>query len=68
MLEFIRCCFSLGEYYSANKYAISYILSIICIYTTDIKKVLNWYNILLPKGIVTIEALSKDESAEEAAE
>lgn len=37
------------------------------VYTSDIKKVLNWYNILQPKGFVSVEALSQ-ESKEEAAE
>lgn len=36
------------------------------VYTSDIKKILNWYNLLQPKGFVSIEALSKEEeSAEE---
>lgn len=29
------------------------------VYTSDIKKVLNWYNLLQPKGIVTLEALTE---------
>lgn len=37
------------------------------VYTSDIKKVLNWYNILQPKGFVSVEALSQ-ESKEETAE
>lgn len=37
------------------------------VYTSDIKKVLNWYNILQPKGLVSVEALSQ-ESKEETAE
>lgn len=38
------------------------------VYTSDIKKVLNWYNILQPKGFVSVEALSKEEANEQAAE
>lgn len=38
------------------------------VYTSDIKKVINWYNILQPKGFVSVEALSKEESKEETAE
>ncbi len=30
------------------------------VYASDIKKILNWYNILQPKGFVTLESLSKD--------
>lgn len=37
------------------------------VYTSDIKKVLNWYNLLQPKGFVSVEALSQ-ESKEETAE
>lgn len=40
------------------------------VYTSDIKKVLNWYNLLQPKGLVTIEALNEEdqkESEQEAA-
>jgi hypothetical protein len=36
------------------------------VYTSDIKKVLNWYNLLQPKGILTLEALA--EKAPETAE
>jgi hypothetical protein len=32
------------------------------VYTSDIKKVLNWYNLLQPKGIVTLEALTEKET------
>jgi hypothetical protein len=32
------------------------------VYTSDIKKILNWYNLLQPKGFVTLEALSKEET------
>lgn len=35
------------------------------VYTSDIKKILNWYNLLQPKGFVSLEALSKEESVEE---
>lgn len=38
------------------------------VYTSDIKKILNWYNLLQPKGFVTIEALTPKESKEETAE
>jgi hypothetical protein len=31
------------------------------VYTSDIKKIFNWYNLLQPKGIVTLEELSKVE-------
>ncbi|WP_353148390.1 DUF5606 domain-containing protein [Flavobacterium sp.] len=37
------------------------------VYTSDIKKIFNWYNILQPKGYVTFEALNaevKEETAE----
>lgn len=30
------------------------------VYASDIKKILNWYNILQPKGIVSSEALAKE--------
>jgi hypothetical protein len=32
------------------------------VYTSDIKKILNWYNLLQPKGFVTLEAFSKEET------
>lgn len=32
------------------------------VYISDIKKVIQWYNLLQPKGIVTIEALSAPET------
>ena len=41
------------------------------VYTSDIKKILNWYNLLQPKGFVSLEALSievKDEEETPAAE
>ncbi|UOX33648.1 DUF5606 domain-containing protein [Flavobacterium sediminilitoris] len=38
------------------------------VYTSDIKKIVNWYNILQPKGFVSVEALSKEEEKEETAE
>lgn len=31
------------------------------VYVSDIKKILNWYNSLQPKGFVTVESLSKTE-------
>lgn len=31
------------------------------VYTSDIKKILNWYNLLQPKGFVTLESLSAEE-------
>lgn len=30
------------------------------VYPSDIKKIINWYNMLQPKGIVSVEALSKE--------
>jgi len=30
------------------------------VYSSDIKKILNWYNLLQPKGFVSVEALSKE--------
>ena len=35
------------------------------VYTSDIKKIFNWYNLLQPKGLVTVEALSEEEKQEE---
>ncbi len=35
------------------------------VYTSDIKKILNWYNILQPRDLVTIEALTEEENQEE---
>jgi hypothetical protein len=35
------------------------------VYTSDIKKILNWYNLLQPKGFVTVEALSKEVAEDE---
>jgi hypothetical protein len=37
------------------------------VYASDMKKILNWYNLLQPKGLVTVEALSKKENEETAA-
>jgi len=37
------------------------------VYASDIKKIINWYNILQPKGFVSLEALNK-ESKEEVSE
>jgi hypothetical protein len=34
------------------------------VYTSDIKKILNWYNLLQPKGFVSVEALSKEVTEE----
>jgi hypothetical protein len=34
------------------------------VYASDIKKILNWYNILQPKGFVSVEALSQTEEKE----
>ena len=31
------------------------------VYTSDIKKIFNWYNLLQPKGYVTLEALNTEE-------
>ncbi len=30
------------------------------VYTSDIKKILNWYNLLQPKGFVSLESLSEE--------
>ena len=38
------------------------------VYTSDIKKIFNWYNLLQPKGFVTLEVLSKEEVKEDAKE
>ena len=38
------------------------------VYTSDIKKVLNWYNLLQPKGLVTVEALTEKEPETEKQE
>ncbi|WP_264559188.1 DUF5606 domain-containing protein [Flavobacterium sp. N2270] len=39
------------------------------VYTSDIKKIINWYNLLQAKGLVSVEALSQEEKpAEESAE
>ena len=35
------------------------------VYTSDIKKIFNWYNILEPKGYVSIEALNTEVKEEE---
>ena len=35
------------------------------VYTSDIKKIFNWYNILQPKGYVSIEALNTEVKGEE---
>jgi len=37
------------------------------VYASDMKKILNWYNLLQPKGLVTVEALSKEDNEETAA-
>lgn len=34
------------------------------VYISDIKKVLNWYNLLQPKGFVSMEALTAEEVSE----
>ncbi len=36
------------------------------VYASDIKKIINWYNMLQPKGLVTVEALSKEVKEETA--
>ena len=36
------------------------------VYTSDIKKILNWYNILQPKGFVSVEALTEEAKEENA--
>jgi hypothetical protein len=38
------------------------------VYTSDIKKIFNWYNILQPKGYVSVEALNTEAKEETAAE
>ena len=38
------------------------------VYTSDIKKVMNWYNLLQSKGMISIEALTAKEKPEEASE
>lgn len=38
------------------------------VYASDIKKILNWYNLLQPKGYVTKEELNKEEEAAPAEE
>jgi len=38
------------------------------VYTSDIKKIFNWYNILQPKGYVSVEALNTEAKEEAAAE
>ena len=35
------------------------------VYNSDIKKILNWYNLLQPKGFVSVEALSKEVAEDE---
>lgn len=37
------------------------------VYTSDIKKIFNWYNILQPKGFVSVEALNTEAKEEETA-
>lgn len=37
------------------------------VYTSDIKKILNWYNLLQPKGYVSLESLSAETEEEESA-
>lgn len=34
------------------------------VYPSDIKKIINWYNMLQPKGLVTLEALTEAEKEE----
>lgn len=36
------------------------------VYPSDIKKIINWYNMLQPKGLVTVEALTEAEKEEVA--
>ncbi|NHM01167.1 DUF5606 family protein [Flavobacterium difficile] len=38
------------------------------VYTSDIKKIFNWYNILQPKGYVSVEALNTEAKEETPAE
>ena len=37
------------------------------VYTSDIKKIFNWYNILQPKGYVSVDALNTEAKEEETA-
>jgi len=34
------------------------------VYASDIKKIINWYNMLQPKGLVTVATLSEVEKEE----
>jgi len=38
------------------------------VYASDIKKIINWYNILQPKGFVTLEALNTETKEATASE
>jgi hypothetical protein len=38
------------------------------VYTSDIKKILNWYNLLQPKGFVSLEELSKEVKEEDTSD
>lgn len=38
------------------------------VYLSDVKKIINWYNLLQPKGFVSLEELSKEEASEEDSE
>ena len=38
------------------------------VYTSDIKKVMNWYNLLQSKGMISIESLTEQEKPEETSE
>lgn len=38
------------------------------VYLSDVKKIINWYNLLQPKGFVSLEELSKEEASEEESE
>jgi hypothetical protein len=34
------------------------------VYLSDVKKIINWYNLLQPKGFVSLEVLSKEDASE----
>lgn len=38
------------------------------VYLSDVKKIINWYNLLQPKGFVSLEVLSKEDASEENTE
>jgi len=38
------------------------------VYISDIKKIINWYNLLQPKGFVSLEKLSEEDDTEQDSE